>query len=56
MWEAIQLLGEVKKQNLVSHSSVEVEYRVMAHATCGMWLKTLMWDFGFLEDGLMTVL
>ena len=37
-----------KKQDVVSRSSAEVEYRVMAHTACEMiWLKNLLMKLGF---------
>ena len=37
-----------KKQNIVSRSSVEVEYRSMAQTTCEMmWIRSLLLEFGF---------
>jgi len=37
-----------KKQDVVSRSSAEAEYRVMAHTTCEMvWLKNLLMKLGF---------
>ena len=50
MW----LLGEVKKQSVVPRSSAKVKYRAMAHTTCEMmWLKTLLGEHEFSEDGPM---
>jgi len=40
----------------VSCSSIEVEYRAMAHTTCEMmWLKSLLWELKFNVDGLMSM-
>ncbi|CAL9019265.1 unnamed protein product [Prunus brigantina] len=37
---------KTKKQNVVSRSSAEAEYRAMAHATCEItWLRYLLQDF-----------
>ncbi|CAL8079731.1 unnamed protein product [Prunus armeniaca] len=37
-----------KKQNVVSRSSVEAEYRGMAHGVCELlWLRRLLRDLGF---------
>jgi len=42
-----------KKQE-ISRSSVEAEYRAMAHTTCEMmWLKNLLLKFGFRHLGPM---
>nr|CAD1824666.1 unnamed protein product [Ananas comosus var. bracteatus] len=41
-----------KKQNVVSRSSAEVEYRAMASTACELvWLKALPKDMGFNHDG-----
>nr|CAD1821571.1 unnamed protein product [Ananas comosus var. bracteatus] len=41
-----------KKQNVVSRSSAEVEYRAMASTACELvWLKALLKDMGFNHDG-----
>ena len=45
-----------KKQDDVSRSSVEAEYRVMAYITCEMiWLKNLLLELGFKRPGYMLV-
>ena len=39
-----------KKQDVVSRSTAEAEYRVMTHITCDMiWLKNLMMEIGFTQ-------
>nr|CAD1826176.1 unnamed protein product [Ananas comosus var. bracteatus] len=41
-----------KKQNVVSRSSAEAEYRAMASTACELvWLKALLKDMGFNHDG-----
>ena len=43
-----------KKQDVVSRSSAEAEYRVMAHTACEMvWLKNLLMELGFRQLGPM---
>jgi len=38
-----------KKQDIVSRSSAEADYRAMAHTTCEMiWLKNMLLEFGLL--------
>ena len=45
-----------KKQDVVSRSSVEAEYRVMAHTACEMvWLKNLLIELGFRQPGPMPI-
>ena len=45
-----------KKQNVVSKSNAEVEYRFMSQTTCEMmWLKSLLIEFGFSMDALMAM-
>ena len=45
-----------KKQNMISRSSAETEYRVMAYTACEMmWLKNLMMDLGFRQSVLMSI-
>jgi len=42
------------KQDVVSHSSAEIEYRVMAHNTCEMmWLKNPLMELDFKQPGPM---
>ena len=37
-----------KKQDVVSRSSAEAEYKAMAHTACEMvWLKNLLMELGF---------
>ena len=46
---------ESKKQ-AVSRSSVEAEYRVMAHTACEMmWLENLLLELGFRHPGPMPI-
>ena len=46
-----------KKQNVVSRSSVEVEYRAMALATCVLiWLKHLLQELRFGKDEQMKLI
>uniref|UniRef100_A0A2N9GBD9 Integrase catalytic domain-containing protein n=1 Tax=Fagus sylvatica TaxID=28930 RepID=A0A2N9GBD9_FAGSY len=41
-----------KKQSVVARSSVEAEYRAMAHTTCELtWLRTVLQEFGLLTQG-----
>ena len=42
-----------KKQSVVSHFNVEVEYRVMAHRAYEVMLKFLLWELRFSVDSLM---
>ena len=43
-----------KKQDVVSCSSAEAEYRAMTHTACEMvWLKNLLIDLGFRQPGPM---
>ncbi|XP_020262510.1 uncharacterized protein LOC109838480 [Asparagus officinalis] len=43
-----------KKQDVVSRSSAEAEYRAMAHTACEMiWLRKFMTEFGFVQPGPM---
>jgi len=43
-----------KKQNVVSRSSAEAEYRATTHTACEMmWLKSLLWELGFTVDSLV---
>jgi hypothetical protein len=43
-----------KKQDVVSRSSAEAEYRAMAHTACEMlWLRKLMTELGFVQPGPM---
>ena len=45
-----------KKQDVVSRSSAEAEYRVMAHTACEMvWRKILLMEFGFRKPGVMHI-
>ena len=45
-----------KKQNVVARSSAEVEYRIMALATCELiWLKQLLLELRFGKYGQMTL-
>ena len=47
---------EKQKQTIVSRSSAEVEYRVMAHIACEMmWPKNLLGELDFCEDNLMSI-
>jgi Reverse transcriptase (RNA-dependent DNA polymerase) len=40
-----------KKQNVMARSTVEAEYRVMAHGVGeGLWLRRLLMELGLLED------
>ena len=40
-----------KKQNVVSRSSAEAEYRGMAHGVCAiLWLRKLLWSLGFKQN------
>uniref|UniRef100_A0A2N9G2N4 Reverse transcriptase Ty1/copia-type domain-containing protein n=1 Tax=Fagus sylvatica TaxID=28930 RepID=A0A2N9G2N4_FAGSY len=46
-----------KKQSVVAHSSIEAEYRAMAHTTCELtWLRTILQEFGLLveSNGIVT--
>jgi len=53
--EEILWLGG-KKQDVVSQSSTEVEYRAMAHTTCDMiWLKNLTIELDFRQPGYMSM-
>jgi len=41
-----------KKQDVVSRSNAEAEYRAMAHTACEMmWLKNLLLEFDFRQSG-----
>ena len=43
-----------KKQNVVSRSSAEAEYRGMAHGVCEiLWLRKLLWSLGFKQKEAM---
>ena len=43
-----------KKQDVVSRTSAETEYRTIAHTTCEMvWLKNLLMELGFRQFGPM---
>lgn len=43
-----------KKQSVVAQSSVEAEYRAMAHGVCELlWIKGLMQDLGMQDNGLL---
>ncbi|XP_020262928.1 uncharacterized protein LOC109838913 [Asparagus officinalis] len=45
-----------KKQDVVSRSSAEAEYRAMAHTACEMvWLRKFMTEFGFVQPGPMPI-
>jgi hypothetical protein len=45
---------KTKKQQTVSRSSAEAEYRSMATATCELkWLKSLLFDLGISHQGSM---
>ena len=53
--EKIWWLEEAKKQD-VSRSSVEAEYRAMAHTTCEIvWLKNLLIELSFRQPGLIHI-
>ena len=39
-----------KKQSVVARSSVEVEFRAMAHGICELWLKALLKEIGFTSE------
>ena len=53
--EKILRLG-VKKQDVVSCSSAEDEYRTMAHTACKMvWLKNLLMEFDFRQSELIPI-
>ena len=44
------------KQNVVSRSSAEVEYRAMAYTACEVvWIKTFLIEIGFLLDESMSM-
>lgn len=41
-----------KKQNVVSRSSAEAEYRAMAHTACEMmWVRSLLQEMSFIISG-----
>ena len=43
-----------KKQDVVSRSSAEAEYKAMVHTECEMmWLKNLLMELSFRQFGLM---
>lgn len=45
-----------KKQSVVARSSVEVEYKSMAHGICeALWLRTLLHEVGFKVQTLMSL-
>ena len=45
-----------KKQDVVSQSSAEAEYRVTTHTACDMmWLKNLMMELNFRQHGFMPI-
>ena len=46
------MIRRSKKQDVVSRSSAEAKYRVMAHTVCEMvWLKNLIMEFGLDSPG-----
>lgn len=48
------VIWKSKKQKVVAQSSVEVEYRGMAHGVCELlWLKNLLRDLGFKLKSIM---
>ena len=49
MWVLVTWLS--KKQNLVARSSVEIEFRVVAHEICEvLWIRRILEELNVLED------
>ena len=47
---------ESKKQDVISRSSAEAEYRAMTHTTCEMvWLQNLLMELGFRQSGAISI-